>query len=225
MLPEKPLRAVVFDLDGLMFNTEELYEFVGTELLRRRGKDFPDELIADVMGRPQREALARMIGWHGLTATVDELMIETAEVFAGILDDRLACMPGLEELLAALETAAIPKAIATGSNLEFTRRVLAKFSLEPRFQFVITSEEIRQGKPHPEIYLAAAQRFALAPAEILALEDSANGCRSAVAAGTYTVAVPCARDRRRQFDGVGFVADSLRDRRIYAALGLRNATD
>jgi pseudouridine 5'-phosphatase len=221
MLPKTPLVAVVFDLDGLMLNTEELYEFVGTELLRRRGKDFPDELIADVMGRPQRDALARMIEWHGLTVSVDALMTETAEVFAEILDDRLACMPGLEALLTALEAAAIPKAIATGSNLEFTRRVLGKFELEPRFEFVITADEVSHGKPHPEVYLTAAERFQIAPAELMALEDSQNGCRSAVAAGAFTVAVPCEHGRGREFEGVAFIADSLRDRRIYEALGLQ----
>src|SRR5262245_61192798 len=82
------LRAVVCDLDGLLFNTEELYQYVGTELLRRRGKEFEDALIHKIMGRPQQVALQMMIDWHGLDTTVDILAQETQQVFAEILDHR-----------------------------------------------------------------------------------------------------------------------------------------
>ena len=68
-----PLRAVVFDLDGLLFNTEELYQFVGGELLRRRGKVWNEELLNQIMGTPQRVALQRMIDYHSLDVTVEIL--------------------------------------------------------------------------------------------------------------------------------------------------------
>jgi beta-phosphoglucomutase-like phosphatase (HAD superfamily) len=142
-------RAVVFDLDGLLFNTEELYQFVGTELMRRRGKTFEEELIQKIMGRPQPVALQMMIDWHGLDTTVDILAKETQEVFEEILDERLELMPGAADLLLALEAARIPKAIATSSGRRFTRNVLSRFDWESRFQFVLTSEDIKQGKPNP----------------------------------------------------------------------------
>ena len=146
-------RAVVFDLDGLMFNTEELYQDVGGELLRRRGKTFTGDLLDQMMGRPARVSLQIMIDWHQLDATPDELARETEEIFAGILAERLECMPGLVELLASLERAGIPKAIATSSGPRFAADVLAKFGFAPRFQFVLTSADIVEGKPNPEIYL------------------------------------------------------------------------
>jgi beta-phosphoglucomutase-like phosphatase (HAD superfamily) len=96
-------RAVVFDLDGLMFNTEELYVEVGTELLGRRGHKFTQELEDLMMGRPSRVALEIMIETHALDATVEQLLAETDEIFPGILEKRLAPMPGLVELLEALE--------------------------------------------------------------------------------------------------------------------------
>ncbi len=159
MSPAARLRAVVFDLDGLIFNTEELYQFVGEELLRRRDKTFPPELLDQTMGRPQRIALQLMIDWHQLDVSVDQLMLETAEVFATILGERLALMPGVSELLAALEAAGIPKAIATSSNRDFVADVLGRFQLTPRFQFILTGDDITHGKPHPEIYQLAAKRF------------------------------------------------------------------
>ena len=89
------LRAVVFDLDGLMFNTEELYQYVGGEILRRRGKTFDADLLDKMMGRQPQTALQYMIDWHGLDATPAELAAEGEQVFATILDTRLECMPGL----------------------------------------------------------------------------------------------------------------------------------
>src|SRR5262245_9153403 len=105
------VRAVVFDLDGLMFNTEELYQEVGTELLRRRGHVFTQELLDRMMGRPSHIALQLMIDTHTLKATAEELLAETDEIFPGILKERLAPMPGLVELMEALEARAIPKGI------------------------------------------------------------------------------------------------------------------
>ena len=102
-MPDSLLRAVVFDLDGLLFNTEELYQFVGSELMRRRGKTYDEALIHRVMGRPQPVALQMMIDWHGLDATVEVLASETEQVFAEILGERLEFMPGASELIASLE--------------------------------------------------------------------------------------------------------------------------
>jgi HAD superfamily hydrolase (TIGR01509 family) len=221
MFDRTELKAVVFDLDGLMFNTEELYQSVGAELLGRRGKRFDAELLDAIMGRPPQVSLAIMIERHRLADTVAELAAESEEIFGPILDQRLELMPGLAELLSALERSAVPKAIATSSGPTFVTKVLSKFALRPRFQFVLTCDDVCDGKPHPEIYLKAAERFGVSPAEMLVLEDSQNGCRSAVAAGAYAVAVPGGHSRTHDFTGARFVADTLADPRIYAALGLR----
>lgn len=210
----------MFDLDGLMFNTEELYQNVGSEILRRRGKRFDAELVDAMMGRPAGAALQLMIDYHGLDGTVAELAAETDAIFATLLDERLEQMPGLGELLAALEGAGMPLAIATSSGPDFARTVLDKFALGPRFEFVLTCDDIRQGKPHPEIYLLAARRFGLAPGELLVLEDSQNGCRAAIAAGAIVVAVPAGPSRRHDFSGTALVAESLADPRLLALLGL-----
>lgn len=213
-------RGVVFDLDGLMFNTEELYQWVGGEVLRRRGCEFTPELLQQIMGRPGRIALQMMIDWHKLSATVQELADESSALFDTILDTRLETMPGLEPLLESLETAGLPKAIATSSNRRFTTKVLGRFDLEPRFEFLLTAEDVEHGKPEPEIYLKAAARLRLPPHEVLVLEDSENGCRAAVAAGTIAVAVPGGHSRSHDFANARLVIDSLADPRLYALLGL-----
>jgi HAD superfamily hydrolase (TIGR01509 family) len=220
MPPPLVPKAVVFDLDGLMFNTEELYQHVGTLMLERRGKTFDAELLDAIMGRPADAALQMMIDYHRLADTVEALAAETDGLFATLLEDRLERMPGLAELLDALERARLRKAIATSSGLQFARTVLDKYELAPRFEFILTCEDIRQGKPHPEIYLLAAQRLALAPADLVVLEDSQNGCRAALAAGARVVAVPGGHSRRHDFTGATLVADGLADPRLLSLLGL-----
>ena len=215
----RPL-AVVFDLDGLMFNTEELYQDVGSELLRRRDREFTKELLDQMMGRPGRISLQIMIDWHSLEATVDELERETDEIFVDILATRLAPMPGLLALLNALEQANVPKAIATSSRRAFVETVLGRFDLEPRFRFILSAEDVIDGKPHPEIYLKAAARFGVPPDRVVVLEDSQNGCAAAVAAGTIAVAVPGGHSLSHNFDGARLSIDSLADPRLYELIGL-----
>jgi HAD superfamily hydrolase (TIGR01509 family) len=218
--PNPSLRAVTFDLDGLMFNSEEIYQDVGKTLLARRGKMFTSELLNEMMGRQAQAALALMIERHELTETWEQLAVESAELMAELLPSRLEPMPGLLDLLDALEAADVPKAIATSSTREFLTVALGLFNLEPRFAFTLTAEDIEHGKPAPDVYLLAAQRHGVAPAEMLVLEDSENGCRAAVAAGAYAVAVPHGQSLEHRFPGVRFVATSLADERIYAALRL-----
>jgi len=213
-------RAVVFDLDGLMFNTEDLYQDVGSELLRRRGCEFGSDLLDAMMGRPNRVALQIMIDWHRLDATVDDLARETDEIFPPILDARLTPMPGLLALLTTLERETIPKAIATSSPRRFVDNVLSRFALHPRFDFILTAESVVEGKPHPEIYQTATKNFDVPSADVVVFEDSANGCRAAVAAGTRVIAVPGGHSLNHDFDGATLVAYGLHDPRIYELLGL-----
>jgi HAD superfamily hydrolase (TIGR01509 family) len=213
-------RAVVFDMDGLMFNTEDVYWQVGTELLRRRGRCFSRELSDAMMGRPPQTCFDVMIRWHSLKETWQELAAESEEIFLGLLDQYLAPMPGLMELLAALEKAGIGKAIGTSSSRRSLEAILSRFALQPRFQFTLTAEDITHGKPDPEIYLQAASRFGVAPRDMLVLEDSQTGCRSASAAGAIVVAVPGAHSMSQDFSAAGLVLRSLADRRLYALLEL-----
>ena len=213
-------RCVVFDMDGLMFNTEDIYTMVGTELLGRRGCAFTDELKDAVMGLTPQATFELMIRWHELDQKWEELAAESNRLFIGLLDDHLAESPGLEKLLDALEAAGIPKAIATCSRQSLAEACLSRFDLARRFVFILTSKDITHGKPHPEIYLAAAERFGLPPREMLVLEDSENGSRAAAATGAFTVAVPGEHSRQQDFSAASLVVDSLTDRRLYQVLGL-----
>ncbi len=213
-------QAVVFDMDGLMFNTEDVYWHVGAEVLRRRGRQYTRELCHAMMGCTPRSAFQTMIQWHTLDDSWEQLAMESEEVFVRLLDEYLAPMPGLLDLLFALEAAGIPKAIATSSQPRLVDAVLTPFQMQPRFRFILAADDVVHGKPDPEIYLTAARRFGLSPGEILVLEDSQNGCRAAAAAGAFTVAIPGEHSRAQDFSVASMVIDSLADPRLYELLGL-----
>jgi beta-phosphoglucomutase-like phosphatase (HAD superfamily) len=204
MSDSRSLRAVVFDLDGLMFNTEELYQYVGSEVLRRRGKTFEPELLDRMMGRQPQVALQIMIDFHGLAATPAELAAESEAVFATILDARLECMPGLVELLDALEQHRIPKAIATSSPRQFVTNVLGRFEFEPRFEFILAAEDVVEGKPHPEVYrkrqaglgflrrkCSSSKTAKTAARRLSRPAPLPSPCRAGIAAATISPASPC----------------------------------
>jgi HAD superfamily hydrolase (TIGR01509 family) len=214
-------RAVVFDMDGLMFNTEEIYFQVGSALLRRRGFEYTTELADAMMGRPPQDAFETMIRWHRLGDRWEAMSAESEEIFIRLLGDDLAPMPGLLELLDTLEAAGLPKAICTSSSRRLAEAVLGQFQMQPRFQFTLTAEDITHGKPDPEVYLLAAQRLGLEPREMLVLEDSQTGCRAACRAGAFVVAVPGPHSCSHDFSETSMRIESLADPRLYDALGLK----
>ncbi len=213
-----PIKAIAFDMDGLMVNTEELYYEVGQTILKRRGRVFTDALRRGMMGLPGPKAFELMITTEQLTDSVATLTAECDEVFASMLPHRLRPLTGLLELLDALDAKEIPRCVATSSTLRFAREVLSGIAVLDRVDFVITAEHVTHGKPHPDIYLGAASRLGVQPHELLVFEDSQHGSKAGMSAGACTVAIPGDHSRHHDFSGVHFVADSLADKRIYALI-------
>jgi HAD superfamily hydrolase (TIGR01509 family) len=213
-----PIRAVVFDLDGLMFNTEAIYDKVGEALLLRRGKIMTPELKLAMIGRRAQESLTIMIDMHGLHDTVDDLILESHEMFFEAAAGRLAPMPGLHDLLEYIDSNNLPKALATSSSRNYVERVIGPFGMLPRFPVILASEDVTLGKPHPEIYLKAADRLGIAPTEMMVLEDSQNGVNAAASAGAIAVAVPHEHTFHHDFSRATLIAESLHDPRVLSIL-------
>lgn len=210
--------AVVFDLDGLMFNTELVFNEVGHEILRRRGKRMTRELIDQMMGRRAHEAIQIMIDLHQLPDTVHELAEESQILFFELARDRLAPMPGLATLLDRIEELGLPRAVATSSSRPYMERILREFGLLSRFQATLTAEDVTHGKPSPEIYLAAARALGIEPTRMLVLEDSQNGTIAAASAGAVIVSVPQEHSVHQDFSRATFVASGLDDPRVLGLL-------
>jgi HAD superfamily hydrolase (TIGR01509 family) len=188
-LPAALPRAVVFDMDGLMLDTERLDRDLWRAVTQPLGIEFPDALHAALVGRPVRDSLRNLRAHFGADFPLDELRAQIEERWLRIAaDPGLPRKPGLEELLTLLEEIGIPKAVATS-----TARGKALHSLgvlASRFHAVICGDEVVHGKPAPDIYLLAAQRLGVAPAHCLALEDSPAGVAAARSAGMPVVMIP-----------------------------------
>ena len=218
MVAKPVIKAVVFDCDGLMFNTEEIFNLSGRELLRRRGKEMTPALLSMMMGRRSDEAFPMMIKALGLTESQEDLRAEERAIFHDLLWTHVAPMPGLFEILAYIDERALPKGVATSSRRPYVESLLVKFELIERFDVMLTAEDVVHGKPHPEIYLSAAARIGVRPEEMLVLEDSEMGTRSAAAAGAVAVSIPHEHSRNQDFSAAAFIAESLCDARILQLL-------
>ena len=209
-----PVRAVAFDLDGLLVNSEDVFELAGNDLLARRGHEHSPEVRGLMLGKRADEAFAALIDHLGLTETAEELIAEVGELFRGHADGRLALMPGAEALLNRVEGAGLPTAVCTSSGGAYLREMLEQFGLSGRFDALLAAEDVTRGKPHPEIYRTAAERLGVPIGSLLVLEDSGTGCAAGVASGATTVAVPNRHTAAMDFAGAAFVADGLSDERI-----------
>ncbi len=215
---KQSIDAVVFDMDGLMFNTEDLYDQVGDSILMKRGRRFTRELKLAMMGLPGQQAFQVMIDRCGLDDSVEQLQDETEALFVKLLPREIRTMPGLLALLDRLEQQNIPRGIATSSHQRFAAVALAQFDLADRFDFVLTAESVKQGKPHPEVYQLAAEMMRLPPEALLVLEDSHTGSTAAAAAGTCVIAVPTEHSRECDFSHVHAIADGLHDEIIWRTI-------
>ena len=201
-----------------MFNTEDLYNLVGDALLKPRGHEFTRELKLLMMGLPGKKAFQVMIDHCQLQDSIDTLEAESTELFADLLPREIRPMRGLMKLLDKLESNKIPKAVATSSHQRFANIALSQFDLIPRFDFILTAESVTNGKPHPDVYLLAAQRLGLEPLQLLVLEDSVIGSKAGVAAGANVIAVPTEHSVGMDYSHVDHVASSLEDPIIWATI-------
>ena len=206
-------QAVAFDMDGLMFNTEDVYWKAADTLLRRRGYPYTEELCAKVMGRPPRFCFETFIQAYNLSESWQELEAESEELFLSFLREGYSAMPGLFELLERIERAGLPKAVCTSSSERVLRAVLSRARLLERLVFFITSEGVVHGKPDPEIYRLAAQRFGVAPEKMLVFEDSTAGIRAAKAAGAVCCAVRAEHNKTADLSAADFLLTSLAEAR------------
>ena len=208
------IKAVAFDMDGLMVDTEDTYGKAASALLARRGKVFTKELDSICMGRPPRVTFELFQETFGFPETWEELQTESENLFLRFLDEGFLTMPGLYELLDYLEQRNIPKGICTSSSIRIAKEVLRRKDLMKRFDFLLTIEDVACGKPDPEVYLKAAERFGISPSAMLVLEDSPPGCQAATGAGAFAVAVRVKHNSHCEFTYAKLVVPVLNDPQV-----------
>lgn len=215
---EHPLHCVAFDMDGLLLNTEDLYKEVIEEMLSTRGKVFHPEVRKRMMGQPAKKAWTVLKEGAQLQESWEELHEEGEAMFLRLLPDRVDLMPGVVEILQFLHVRSIPCCVATSSQRNIAEDSLSRLDIRSRFEFIVTAEDVLNGKPAPDIYLMAAKRLGVSTQSMLVLEDSSNGAKAGVSAGACVIAVPSIHSLDHDFSGVACIAQSLHDPRLYALL-------
>jgi HAD superfamily hydrolase (TIGR01509 family) len=183
------VEAIVFDMDGVIVDSEQRWEAVRRRLVIDAGRTYPDEATRMMQGMsaPEWEAyLHEELGVPGSPVEIGRRVVD--EIAASYRAD-LPLIAGVDAAVHALAER-YPLAVASSSNRELIGLALSLAGLADSFRTVVSSEEVERGKPAPDVYLEAASRLGIAAEHCVAVEDSSNGIRSAHAAGMHVVAVP-----------------------------------
>lgn len=186
---EPVVAAVVFDMDGVIADTEHVWDEVREVLVADWGGTYSPSAQQAMMGMSSVEWSRYMHDELGLARSPEEI---NAEVVRRMLERYRTSLPLVDGAVATVRTLSesLPLAVASSSNLPLIDAVLDAAGIAACFSTVVSSEEVARGKPSPDVYLEAAQRLGIDPSECAAVEDSANGIRAAAAAGMRVIAYP-----------------------------------
>src|SRR5437867_10887907 len=163
----QPFRAVIFDLDGVLADSEPWWNEIDAKLLAEYGVTYRGEYHRDVLGVSYRLAIEFYKKTFGLSAPTEELMRRRGEIATEFFANRVDLFPSTKEILQELRQMNLRLAVATSSVSESARPFLGRHKLTPFFDVIVTGEEVDHGKPNPEIYLRAAEKLGIAASECL----------------------------------------------------------
>jgi HAD superfamily hydrolase (TIGR01509 family) len=183
------IEAIVFDLDGLLLDSEQVWDEVREQLVKERGGRWREQAQTEMMGMSSVEWSRYMHDELGLSEPPEEISGEVVRRLEERYRRELPLIEGAKEAVERL-AARWPLGLASSSNRELIDLVLELSGLAPFFRVTVSSEEVPRGKPAPDVYLEAARGLGVPPQRCAAVEDSRNGIRSAKAAGMKVIAIP-----------------------------------
>jgi len=204
-------QALIFDLDGLLIDSESIYRKISYKMAADLGKQLHDGIWVKQMGRSPIESLAIFREELGITTHTAQELVDLRNLL--LLDgfrNELQIMPGAFEIIHAFH-GKLRMAIATGSPRQLMEIAIEQLGLAGYFEYLLPSDEIVAGKPDPEIYLKTIKALGLHPEDCIVLEDSSNGALAGHLAGCYVMAVPSDYTREQDFSFANHVAEDLFD--------------
>jgi HAD superfamily hydrolase (TIGR01509 family) len=205
------MRSVIFDLDGVLADSEPWWNEIDAKLLAEYGVTYRGEYHRNVLGVSYRLACEFYKKTFGLSASVEELMRRRGEIATEFFADRIGLFPSVKPVLKELRQMNLRLAVATSSVSASARPFLARHELSGFFDVVVTGEEVERGKPAPDIYLCAAEKLGVPADASLVIEDALSGVAAAKAANMRVAAIPDTRfvDPRQYAKQADYVLSSL----------------
>ncbi|MGH7900519.1 MAG: HAD family hydrolase [Thermodesulfobacteriota bacterium] len=215
------IKAVIFDMDGVIINSEPLWEKTERILLSRRDIEYNPTYRDKIVGLNQNDSASLLKDTFKLPESIQALIDERVGILISIYEKELGLIPGVFSLASELKETGFLLALASSSPYKVVEFVIDKFSLNKCFQVVVSGDMIELGKPNPDIYLYAAKTLRVNPNECVAIEDSINGVKSAKSAGLFCIAIPDKRLTQKDFQIADLVVDSLNsiDAQVIKSLG------
>ncbi|HSF05784.1 MAG TPA: HAD family phosphatase [Methylomirabilota bacterium] len=205
------IEAVLFDMDGVLVDSEPLHLEAARRLLATHGVRYSQEENAEFIGFTDLEIFTILKSRHGLAPAIAELARQFAMELVELLTREAVPLPGVPAVLVALRRAGYRLALASSSTPQVIAATLRALRIDELFSTVVSSVEVGRGKPAPDVFLLAASRLGLPPGRCLVVEDSRNGVLAAKRAGMACVAVPCAATRHQEFVEADLVLNSLEE--------------
>ena len=204
-------RAVIFDLDGVLADSEPWWNKIDKKLLAQYGVTYRGEYHRNVLGVSYRLAVEFYKKAFGLSVSTEEIMRRRAEIAIEFFANRVGLFPSAKKVLQELQRMNLSLAIATSSVSASARPFLHRHQLTAFFDTIVTGDEIERGKPHPDAYMRAAEKLGLAPDACLVIEDALSGIAAAKAANMRVAAIPDTRfvDPREYQKEADYVLGSL----------------
>lgn len=174
------IRAVLFDMDGVISDTQVLHTSVDIAVLKHYGITLTEDKINnEFAGTPDKQTFKKLFRLHGIHADANEAIEKKWKIMMARADDEIVPVPGAQELIYKLKQAGLKLAVASSSPMIFINTVLSKLNIQEQFEVIKSGEEVASGKPHPEIFLATAKELQVQPDECVVIEDSLNGMKAA----------------------------------------------
>jgi HAD superfamily hydrolase (TIGR01509 family) len=204
-------RAVIFDMDGVVTDSEPAFYAAVNDLLGRYGHHIDADEYAEFIGSSTPDLWRELMARRKLPARLDEMLVAYEEPLMPRLREPRPPLPGARELITGLRRSRLPVALCTASYMRWVDAILAGAGLTGMFDVLSTADMVPVTKPDPAPYLLAAQKLGMPPGECIAVEDSVNGVTSAVRAGTHVVQLRATATAAAPVDGVALVIKSLAD--------------
>lgn len=206
------IKAVIFDLDGLLIDTEPIWTLADRQFLASYGKTYRLVDKSRFMGSGVREFINFIKKKFSLNGSEEKLLAKRMAIFKGLIKEDLKLMPGAENLLFELSKNDHLLALATGNTRQMMDLMTENLKIRKYFDATVSSDEVPHGKPAPDVFLEAARRLNVKPAECLVLEDAINGVVAAKTAGMKAIAVCDQRyNKPESFTEADLVVGSLKE--------------